>query len=214
MTVHDVNVVIQSSSFTRNHALAGGAIHVQQNSSLSITDSHLSSNIATIKGGAICGLIDVDINGTNATFENNSAVEGGAVSLHENTRSHFLQCHFDDNSVDLFAGALLVLFNSTSTISNCMFNNNSAMFAGAIGSSGYSNLNVFDNFFISNSVGSIKSLLSENVGGGAMCFMQDVFANLSNNIFHSNTADYGGALGCARFAEILLSARYCEVCAR
>ena len=221
MAISGVNVVIQSSSFTRNRAAAGGAINLLQNSSLAVTDSYFSSNIAIIMGGAIWSLMDAVIHAKNTTFKNNSAGEAGAVSLDQNTTSHFLKCHFDYNSADLISGALLVLFNSTSTISNCKFNNNSAVFAGAIGGSMHSSVNIFNSSFISNSVKSTKSSFGQNHheifglidvfdtnGGGAMCFSHNSIANLSNNVFRMITAEIGGALFAA--TNVILHINHCS----
>ncbi|MHC4758180.1 MAG: PKD domain-containing protein, partial [Planctomycetota bacterium] len=74
-------------------------------------------------GGVSCG----DITLINCTFSGNSALYGGGVSLHEGwdsgKTSVITNCTFSNNSAGNFGGAIYAYFsyNSSSTITNCIF---------------------------------------------------------------------------------------------
>ena len=135
-----------SNHFSGNVALSGGAVHVENDSTIHILDSSYFYNNTARNGGALHSYrSSVIINGTNVSFVSNRAVEGGGVYIlgdpRTNTASTLISPNFIGN-YGLFGSAVQILFvrdqNVTiknSTITHCRNNtvrimHSSIMFEG------------------------------------------------------------------------------------
>ncbi|HKY62721.1 MAG TPA: choice-of-anchor Q domain-containing protein [bacterium] len=72
-------IEIESSYFTGNHATNGGAIAVIGPATLTVSDSNFNRNIAGELGGAIYNESEEDNRVTRSFFDDNEAVNGGAI---------------------------------------------------------------------------------------------------------------------------------------
>lgn len=116
-SVATLNTVFASD----NHAYAGGAINVRNNSTLSLVRSFLSSNNASGYGGAVSAESGAYMTINDSTLSNNSAsVRGGAVlsdtSIVEITNSTISNNYAGNEGGVIFAdnGSSIKLANSTS----------------------------------------------------------------------------------------------------
>lgn len=198
ITLRGGNLYLEDCKFVNNSASEyAGAIFVNNGYDYStydnipgyavILNSYFVNNSAARDGGAI-----VNYNGNvtirGSTFINNTANNGGAVSLqYGNGVFNIDNSTFINNVAAIEAGALDVNANPSSyspthyvSVTNSKFINNSAQTAGAI-TMGYG---VLDNcIFINNSA---------TGNGGAVYTENDV--NVTNNRFYNNTAGVGGSI--------------------
>lgn len=147
------SVTIKNTSLPCNRtsvANYGGAMNIN-GSTVSIENCSMNNNvISALKGGAL--LIQgstANVTITKTTFDSNGASQGGAIAVMDGTVSISNSC-FDSNVAGGDAGgtggggAILIspTSNSTTTITNCSFSNNTATNAssdgGAICFSNYS----------------------------------------------------------------------------
>ena len=157
----NATVEILDTKFTRNKAKQGGAIDVDQQSFLRITNCTFEDNHAQL-GGALFGGLDLvcEINGshflnnsaskqggainiqqkanlliTNCKLENNSAIDlGGGIAVALNVKSKIRETNFTGNSAPNGGGALMVYSQSECHVEWCIFHNNSAKaLGGAVG---------------------------------------------------------------------------------
>lgn len=83
---YDSTFRISNSQFTENEAESGGAMVMQNNSDLTISDCFLRGNAAQARGGALTVLQSSNFLSSNCTFENNTVQrEGGAISLYSHS---------------------------------------------------------------------------------------------------------------------------------
>lgn len=123
---------------------------------------------------------------TNCTFTNNVASnDGGAIYLYNVHSSHIYDCLFVNNTA-LYAGAIGWTMSDNFIVSNCTFINNSAKVnGGAFQSLAFDNGTVTDCIFINNTANSN--------GGGVYWASPDGI--LANSVFINNTAlFYGGGV--------------------
>ena len=159
----------------------GAAIYNWYDSTLFIKNSTISNNLKNYKNGdyvvgAVTSLGKTIIS-QNSYFVNNSGRWGGAISA---------------------TGAELRKNSSTLTVSNTIFKDNSALYAGAVYIWG-SNYNITDCVFDNNTAFGKGNMTPNNNNGGALVvsqvsrFNEPITGTISGSKFTNNKAQYGGA---------------------
>ena len=131
------NFVIQNGRVEDTY---GGAIVCENNSSPTITNCVFQNNEAADTDGSH----DYEYGGaiysnqsspmiTNCTFSSNSACYGGAIYCGNNSSLTVTNSIFSDNSANYYGGAIDCYSSSSATVTNCTFsNNNTNWYGGAI----------------------------------------------------------------------------------
>ena len=181
------NATITNSSFTRNFAFEGGAIHVDSNSGhTNITNSNFTGNWAIAEGGAInLEASSVTVNGSN--FIRNIASDGGALYVGGKGLTNYVyNSNFEFNDAGSGHGGAIGWLSSTGHIINSNFTSNSAEYGGGVYLNGNSTESqIIGSRFIGNSA---------NTNGGAIDW-NATSGDLVNNYFSNNYAgEYGAAL--------------------
>jgi hypothetical protein len=130
----DINrqkTTIDRSTFDGNTSKGGGALYFHH-SDLTVLATTFSNNSA--EGAGAIQADDTTLDMTNVTLTNNSATKslGGAVSLFGNG-GHLVNCTFEGNHADAGSGIFgaAIAGNTTFTIDNTVFANNTTKDAGA-----------------------------------------------------------------------------------
>lgn len=199
---YNENSGITNSTFTNNSAKDGGAIYNHgdldnQNkaANLNITGGSFTGNTATGNGGAIYNQADATIKGVE--FSGNKAESGYGGSIYVNTKVSDSQINdstttiseslFEGNSASI--GGALFNHNGKTEITLTEFNNNKADFGGAIYSStsSYAELSIKDSAFTGNTAKS---------AGAVDAFGKTTIENVAftNNSATDANDDGGGAL--------------------
>ncbi|WP_405022203.1 beta strand repeat-containing protein, partial [Methanobrevibacter smithii] len=158
----------------------GAAIYNWKEGTLKVTNSNFTNNIKNYKNGdnlvgAITTIGNATVSGSN--FVNNSGRWGGAISA---------------------TGAELRKNSSTLTVSNTIFRDNAALYAGAVYIWG-SNYNIADCVFDNNTAFGKGNMTPNNNNGGALVvsqvskFNEPITGTISGSKFTNNKAQYGGA---------------------
>ncbi|MCF0168376.1 MAG: hypothetical protein HUJ93_07040, partial [Bacteroidales bacterium] len=124
-------VIVNDSSFTNNYAFYdGGAIYIDYNVKLDVTESNFTDNKVSNDGdggGAI--LLRGNYNGNiiDCNFTNNSGPWGGAIYAGQNTVGflNMADCYFINNTATNAGGAILTRFDII--VNNSTFINNTAL---------------------------------------------------------------------------------------
>ena len=182
-------LVVSDSVFNSNDVLnrgsasvdyGGAAIYNWYDGTLTVSGSNFTNNIKNYKNGdnlvgAITTIGNATVIGSN--FVNNSGRWGGAISA---------------------TGAELRKNSSTLTVSNTIFKDNSALYAGAVYIWG-SNYNIADCVFDNNTAFGKGNMTPNNNNGGALVvsqvsrFNEPITGTISGSKFTNNKAQYGGA---------------------
>ena len=176
-SVFDSNDIVNRGSASVDYG--GAAIYNWKEGTLKVTNSNFINNIKNYKNGdnlvgAIATIGNATVSGSN--FVNNSGRWGGAISA---------------------TGAELRKNSSTLTVSNTIFKDNSALYAGAVYIWG-SNYNIADCVFDNNTAFG-KGNMTPNNNGGALVvsqvsrFNEPITGTISGSKFTNNKAQYGGA---------------------
>ncbi|MDO5823268.1 C1 family peptidase [Methanobrevibacter sp.] len=146
-------VTIKNSNFTNNHAKndAGGAIYAinstivadylnisnssatfggaitSLNSNLHLTNFKSSNNKAKYRGGSIYSIY-ANQTIVNSTFENNTALDGGAIFINYPFLLNLTSNKLIKNNAFNIGGAIYILSDKNNSIFNNTFLNNSAVF--------------------------------------------------------------------------------------
>ena len=197
-----VKLSINSSQFTNNSQVAGGAIYINmavyadaELNPVSITSSVFKGNNSTGgSGGAIFALSDLKITdstfgGENSADKNSASVDGGAIFA--GAGLVISDSHFENNITEKCGGAIgFGKDGSTSTlqITNTMFKNNTAGTDAANKGGGALWISTSGGVEITNSV------FDSNNGylGGAIYNNQKSDITISNSVFKNNTAVFNG----------------------
>ena len=211
-----------SAKFVDNLALDGGAIYVARLSKSNITNSIFINNKAGNEnkqgdGGAInIGAGDHQIK--TSIFMNNSATNGGAVSVHSGRPVYISNSAFDKNMAFKCGGAV---FNyGDGSVTNCNFTNNLAKDrGGAFIDTGrqdtyniihcrfslnraYNNTNLSLGGAVALCGGSGRYKISKsyfernsaNYGGGIVIVPASIICDIEGSSFHKNNATYDGGV--------------------
>ena len=206
---------INESHFLKNSAsLQGGAINVQEHSSLLIANSRLERNFAeTDIGGGIVVTFNVKSKIRATNFTGNSAPStAGALMIYSQTKCHVERCVFSSNTANTFGGAVGISATSSVIIENTNFTNNNSTDGGAICLDGNSKLqsrmcNYWKNFAKQTGGGiklkggatakieSCRFLGNHARSGGAVNFISTPHPLLKATFFFKNVAsNRGGAI--------------------
>nr|WP_301862044.1 Ig-like domain repeat protein [Methanobrevibacter smithii] len=177
-SVFDSNDIVNRGSASVDYG--GAAIYNWKEGTLKVTNSNFINNIKNYKNGdnlvgAIATIGNATVSGSN--FVNNSGRWGGAISA---------------------TGAELRKNSSTLTVSNTIFKDNSALYAGAVYIWG-SNYNIADCVFDNNTAFGKGNMTPNNNNGGALVvsqvsrFNEPITGTISGSKFTNNKAQYGGA---------------------
>ena len=177
-SVFDSNDIVNRGSASVDYG--GAAIYNWKEGTLKVTNSNFTNNIKNYKNGdnlvgAITTIGNATVSGSN--FVNNSGRWGGAISA---------------------TGAELRKNSSTLTVSNTIFKDNSALYAGAVYIWG-SNYNITDCVFDNNTAFGKGNMTPNNNNGGALVvsqvsrFNEPITGTISGSKFTNNKAQYGGA---------------------
>ena len=177
-SVFDSNDVLNRGSASVDYG--GAAIYNWYDGTLTVSGSNFTNNIKNYKNGdRLVGAITTIGNATviGSNFVNNSGRWGGAISA---------------------TGAELRKNSSTLTVSNTIFKDNSALYAGAVYIWG-SNYNIADCVFDNNTAFGKGNMTPNNNNGGALVvsqvsrFNEPITGTISGSKFTNNKAQYGGA---------------------
>ena len=177
-SVFDSNYIVNRGSASVDYG--GAAIYNWYDGVLTVSGSNFTNNIKNYKNGdrlvgAITTIGDATVSGSN--FVNNSGRWGGAISA---------------------TGAELRKNSSTLTVSNTIFRDNAALYAGAVYIWG-SNYNIADCVFDNNTAFGKGNMTPNNNNGGALVvsqvskFNEPITGTISGSKFTNNKAQYGGA---------------------
>ena len=175
---------VKATNFTRNRAAIGGAIDIQQQSYLRITDCTFKDNRAESLGGAITGSVQTVLEINRSCFSNNSAYQGGAINIQQVNLS-LTNCRLDHNFASYTGGAIVAFTNVISRIWETNFTGNSARAGGALTVATHTNCHV------------VQSVFNCNIakGSGGAVFMQSKTSlQVENTNFTNNNATDGGAI--------------------
>ena len=128
---------ITDTNFTGNSAVQGGAINVQHQANLSLTNCRLDRNFASDFGGAI--LVKGDV--TLEIQETNASIAAGALFASQ-SQCHVLRSVFHSNIVKAMGGAVFIQVKSSLKMENTTFKNNKGSDGGAINIESSSKLQV------------------------------------------------------------------------
>ena len=177
-SVFDSNDVLNRGSASVDYG--GAAIYNWYDGVLTVSGSNFTNNIKNYKNGdRLVGAITTIGNATviGSNFVNNAGRWGGAISA---------------------TGAELRKNSSTLTVSNTIFKDNSALYAGAVYIWG-SNYNIADCVFDNNTAFGKGNMTPNNNNGGALVvsqvsrFNEPITGTISGSKFTNNKAQYGGA---------------------
>ena len=131
----DLICKIIGSQFLKNSASQqGGAINVQTNANLLITNSRLERNfVDTDTGGGIVLAFNVKSTILETNFTGNSAPNtAGALMVYSQSDCHVEMCVFHSNTANTVGGAVAISITSSLRIKNSNFTNNNSTDGGAI----------------------------------------------------------------------------------
>ena len=108
----------------------GGALYIESEVKLIVRCSDFMNNHAESVGGSIYGREFVQIDLTNSTFYNNSAIDGGAVWMKAHGVLNVTNTNFTGNHAGIKRGALILETNVNGSFWSSHFGQNWAKFGG------------------------------------------------------------------------------------
>ena len=155
-------LIVDNCSFTGNTANNyAGAIAVESDTYLHITDSRFENNNALADAGGAIYIRDSNAILVNVNVTLSSASFGGAVTA-LNSTLNIQKSNFKKNKVAFYGGAVYAMYCEVTLDDNC-FDNNTALFGGAL--------------FVDNSNGSVRSDFINNsalIGSAVYSFSNEV----------------------------------------
>ena len=196
--VRNAITTIDNSKFVNNTALTeGGAIYWNSDYG-TLMNTVIEGNTARDGAGVSWGGINSTFTGgdygqvINCTFSNNHLVQDEdaciGLSIYSNRAKVINSSFVNHNVVYNSSFEVLYINGDYSTVSGCLFANNSMTMAGAAGFDG-NYVEVYDNIFVNNTLSFNDSF------GGAMGIQSETI-DVYNNTFIGNGGDYcvGGAI--------------------
>lgn len=177
---------IDNSAVTQNSSpVNGGGIFIANNSNASLTtDQAFIAENSARNGGGVYVSTTADIH--NSIINQNTATgPGGGIYMAELTgaRLEITESQINKNTASHGGGIMLYRNNSSNTITNCVFINNSAMHQGG-GLWMKANTTIAESTFENNQ--------SNNQGGGV--FMDQGTSGINGTTIALNSANTGGGL--------------------
>ena len=185
------HATIEKSVFIQ-HNSSKGILVLQNNCSLSFTNSAISKNVASSFGYSAITLRDgVHANIYGSVLENNLALMGGAMNAQDQCHVILINCTFSKNKAVTggSGGAIFLAKQVKLILLSCTFDENSAeQFGGAVRAFTDVQIEIKYNNFTRN-----EALTS----GGAIAVAKQVQLVTANCLFEDNTAlSHGGAISC------------------
>ncbi len=184
---------ITGSSFNNNSAgKHGGAISAV--AELEITGSNFSNNHSGEDGGAVYSTADLTINGS--TFTNNYTLyEGGAVkqkgdNLTLNINNSIFTSNYNTHERYGYGGAVYTQGDITGTITNTVFDGNTAARRGGAVMVGTGVTMDFSNTSFTNNIVNANEEYDSN--GGAIYVGESTDVTISSSSFENNMSGEGG----------------------
>ncbi len=196
---NDIHLNIIGCSFRNSLAsYTGGVIYYVNKNTLTISSSEFINNSVTythdLQGGAIYSTALVSVTGSYF-FNNTAGRQGGAI--YSTSGIQCVHCRFENNSA-LYGGAVFV--NNVSSFRSCDFVNNYARnYGGGIYIAG-------TNSSISIFLGSFSGNTAATLGGGAI-YSNSRYSNVtvSESTFNYNSASYCSVLHVEEFFHFSIS---------
>ena len=176
---------INGSYFSKNSANKGGAINVQEQVNLCLTNCRLERNFAGDIGGAILIWANAILRIREINFTGNSARDGGALNVGTLTDCHVVQSVFNLNAVKRSGGAVYMESKASLQVENTNFTNNNASDGGAI--------HIQENSKLQTNMSNFWKNLAKRAGG-AIVLKGYSSAVIESCHFLSNYAVDGGAV--------------------
>jgi predicted outer membrane repeat protein len=220
-------VVINDCNFTQNSADAGGVLSLAK-CNASIANTGFSNNSATGNGGVIYAEEKASLHVQNGTFINNSARDGGVMSIISNenmvlnTESEIViySSNFSGN-IASNDGAVIASDGDDLAFVESIFNDNRADNNGGVAHVRNNCTTEFTScFFTNNRVGdsggaiygrdystitvtntTFNNCRADDSGGGVY-IQENGIASIYNSTFTNNSADYGGAVLAWRSSDV------------
>ena len=176
------SVSISDSILTSNRAEFGGAIHIWLGS-VFMSNCTVTNNMADVNGGAISGNVSSTLSISDSILTNNRADYGGAIDVYSCSVS-ISDSELTNNSADKSGGVINVDSGSVS-ISDSILTSNRAEFGGVIdvwlGSVFMSNCTVTNN-------------MADGNGGAIHCNAGSTVSISDSTLTKNKAHDYGGAI--------------------
>ena len=179
-------VLIDNSTFLRNQAGGGHAVH-QSTGSLTINNSLFEANGTTGSGyGTVEYVVDMDILISGCQFVNNLGYQGAALHDAGGTGTLTIEnSTFTGNATTYDAGVIRSGGGRAIVITHSLFTGNSSAESGGVINS-YGPITIADSTFINNTASMGGVIYTHNDSVGAI--------TISNSLFEGNHADWGGAI--------------------
>lgn len=186
----DISTVILCD-FIENSADNGGVFGLFQ-SSVTISDSDFSLNIAEINAGVLGGISGSNATFNNCSFDRNEALyEGGVVSMKEGSLN--ISSCISNNNVAKYGGVMSVV-DIAIVIDNSTFTDNVASIdGGALALYTQCQVEIYDSRFENNFA---------YHDGGVAYFFNGSTSTIDGCHFKQNSAGYGGALVAKRGSNV------------
>jgi hypothetical protein len=193
------------------YSLDGGGMYNEDYSSPTITNCTFTNNTAYFGGGMSSDRYS-NPTLTNCTFTNNTAEGGGGISNFDYSTPTLIDCTFTDNTANYKGGGMLngnEMGSSNPTVTNCTFTSNTAAHGGGMFNENSSSTTISDCIFENNTgsesgggmynwSGSSPTLTNcsftgnTSPYGGGMCNSGSGNPTLTNCVFDGNTATGSG----------------------
>ena len=191
----DAILYVQETNFTHNSAtVQGGAIEIQEQSYIRMTNCVFDKNIAEQLGGAISAAFNTTLEIQETNFTCNTAYDGGAIEVDQQSHLRMANCVFDDNTSDELGGAITTK-GTTIEIQETNFTGNKAEGGGAI--------NV-QNSYLRITDCTFKVNRAKRIGGAIVGSFRTV-VEISRSYVSNNSASQGGAINVQKQVNLSLS---------
>ena len=191
-------VDIQKINFSFNKAQRqSGAIDVNTDTHLRMTDCIFRNNQAGQIGGAIGG-VDAVLKIQDTNFILISAQDGGAINVQQKLNIYLTNCTLERNFANSTGGAIVAVINVTLEIRETNFTGNTASEGGAI-SIYQSKGHVVHCIFHSNIAGSM---------GGAVSTISQALFQIENTYFTNNNSTNEGAINIDSTSKLQLETSF------
>lgn len=197
-TQDDAAVTVKGSTFSNGKAHDGAGVYVASGAKLDATSTTFKDNVATYSGGAIyteggvISLTDSILDGNDVTdYTKNNDTGGAAIYANNSATVTLVNTNVTNNGNkelnrtkgDL-VNAVINLIDSDLTVTNCVFENNTGIYGGAIATqapSGEKTLAISTSNFTSNAA----------YTGGAVYVGPNVKFTIEDSIFDANNKATG-----------------------
>lgn len=177
---YNMTGTVDSCNFTGNTGQSGGAIDMNNTSSVTITNSTFTSNQSTATdGGAIWGNVNLDY----VTFTNNVAANLGGAIMTAGGSNTYNRVYFNNNQSTGNGGALAIYDGPVTITNSTFYSNDSANGGGAIYIGNIAGSTITNSTFSQNTAVGYAGAIGANTGtsftGTHLTFYANTTANVS-----------------------------------